>query len=221
MLDALAFLIWAVASRQFRVNQADAEVIFPGTQGSDHAPDDPTSFGFQDDAEPGEGTDTRHRKLIFALIGFGTFWLVLGSIFGVIASYKLHMPDWLNGSAPLTFGRMRTMHLNSVIYGWLSLAGIGVAMCQVPRLFKTTLRGVNLAWGGLVLWNIGVATGVYAIATGCTDGMEWLEIPWQVDILLAAGGACFALPLVQTAINLASLVFAARLVELRVDPGCR
>ncbi|KAF0281657.1 cbb3-type cytochrome c oxidase subunit I [Spiribacter roseus] len=200
-LIGLAFLIWAVASKQFRVDQSDAEVIFSGAEGEDHAPDDPTSFGFQEDAEPGEGTDTRHRKLIFALIGFGTFWLVLGSIFGVIASLKLHLPDWLTGSAPLSFGRMRTMHLNSVIYGWLSLAGIGVAMFLVPRLFKTPLRGVNLAWGGLVLWNIGVAVGVYAIATGWTDGMEWLEIPWQVDILLAAGGACFAAPLVLTAVN--------------------
>lgn len=200
-LIGLAFLIWAVASRQFRVNQSDAELIFPGAEGADHQPDDPTSFGFQAAAEPGEGTDTRHRNLIFALIGFGTFWLVLGSFFGVIASLKLHLPDWLTGSAPLTFGRMRTMHLNSVIYGWLSLAGIGVAMFLVPRLFKTPLRGAKYGWAGLAFWNVGVAVGVYAIATGWTDGMEWLEIPWQVDGLLAIGGGCFAAPLVLTALK--------------------
>jgi cytochrome c oxidase cbb3-type subunit 1 len=42
---------------------------------------------------------------------------------------------------------------------------------------------------------------VTSIAFGWTDGQEWLEIPWQVDILLAAGGAMFAVPLVMTAIN--------------------
>ncbi|MEX0449889.1 cbb3-type cytochrome c oxidase subunit I [Spiribacter sp. 221] len=200
-LIALAFLIWAVASRQFRMNQEDAELIFPGGEGGDHQPDDPTSFGFQEKAEPGEGTDTRHRKLIFALIGFGTFWLVFGSMFGVIASLKFNIPDWLSGSAPLTFGRVRTVHLNTVIYGWLSLTGIGVAMFLIPRIFKTHLRGVNFAWVGLVLWNIGVAAGAWAIATGWTDGMEWLEIPRPIDIILAAGGACFAIPLVMTALK--------------------
>ena len=200
-LIALAFLIWAVASQQFRVNQSDAELIFPESEGSQHQPDDPTSFGFQGKAEPGEGTDTGHRNLIFALVGFGVLWLVLGSVFGLVASLKLHLPDWLTGSAPLTFGRMRTMHLNAVAYGWLSNTGIAVAFFLIPRLFKTALRGGNLAWAGVAFWNIGVGIGVWAIATGWTDGLEWLEIPYQVDVLLAIGGACFAAPLVLTALK--------------------
>ena len=162
-LVALAFLIWAVAARQFRVTQADAEAIFEESAGADHPPDDPTSFGFR-----AEGADTAMtgRGLILTLVGFATVWLIVGSAFGLIASLKLHLPDWLTGQAPLTFGRMRTMHLNSVIYGWLSLAGIGVAMFLVPRIFKAPLQAVPLGWAGLVLWNIGVAIGVYAIATG-------------------------------------------------------
>ena len=196
-LIALSVLLWAVAANQFRTTQADAAIILDG---SDHSASGPVEVP-AGSKNAFEDMSRSTRSVIIALIATGTLWLVLGSIFGLIASLKLHMPDWLTANEELTFGRMRTMHLNSVIYGWLSLCGIGVAMFLIPRVFKTYLRGVPSVWAGLVLWNVGVAVGVYAIATGWTDGLEWLEIPWQVDGLLAIGGALFALPLVLTAIN--------------------
>ncbi|MBO0096231.1 cbb3-type cytochrome c oxidase subunit I, partial [Listeria monocytogenes] len=79
------------------------------------------------------------------------FWLVLGSVFGVIASLKLHLPDWLVGHAPLTFGRMRSMHLNLVAYGWLSVAGIASALWIVPRIFHTPLRHPGVAMFGAMV----------------------------------------------------------------------
>ena len=128
-----------------------------------------------------------------------TVWLVLGSIFGLIASFKMHLPDWLTNSAPLTFGRLRTMYLNSVIYGFLSVGGIGVAMWLGPVIFKTTLRWPKVAMSGAILWNLCVAAGVTAIAYGWSDGLEWLEIPWQIDIGLGIAGALMASSLLTTA----------------------
>ncbi|MBU4237810.1 MAG: cbb3-type cytochrome c oxidase subunit I, partial [Alphaproteobacteria bacterium] len=75
-----------------------------------------------------EGIDAVSRRPVMILIGSGITWLVIGSIFGLMASLKLHWPDWLTNVAPLTFGRVRTLHLNLVIYGWLSMTGIGVAL---------------------------------------------------------------------------------------------
>ncbi len=195
-LIALAFLMWAVAKGQFPVTQEDAELVF--AEGEGGRPDDPATYGLEaaptDAARPSVG-------LVLALLVAATFWLVLGSAFGLIASLKLHLPDWLTGAAPLTFGRMRTMHLNSVIYGWLSLAGVAMALYLVPKLFETMLEAERLAWWGLGIWNVGVAAGVTAIAFGWTDGQEWLEIPWQLDVTLAVGGALFAIPMVSTALN--------------------
>ena len=51
-----------------------------------------------------------------------------GSLAGLISSLKMHMPDWLVTEAWLTFGRIRPAHLNMVIYGWSSLAGVGIAL---------------------------------------------------------------------------------------------
>jgi cytochrome c oxidase cbb3-type subunit 1 len=125
-------------------------------------------------------------------------WLLVGSALGLVASIKLHAPDWLVDSAWLTFGRIRPMHLNVVAYGWSSLAGIGVSLWLIPRLLKTGLVGANYALAGAALWNVGVLAGVVAIATGRSAGLEWLEFPWQIAALLALGGALVGVPLLLT-----------------------
>ena len=78
-------------------------------------------------------------------------WLLLGSFAGLVSSIKLHAPDWLTGSAWITFGRIRPAHLNMVIYGWSSLAGIGIALWLTPRLLKTRLVGAKYAYAGAII----------------------------------------------------------------------
>ncbi len=122
-------------------------------------------------------------------------WLVLASLAGLISSIKLHAPDWWVGWEWLTFGRIRPIHLNLVGYGWCSMAGIGVALWLIPRLLKTELVGARWALIGGALWTLGVTTGTVAIATGHSDGLEWLEYPWQADIPMVIGGALVGFPM--------------------------
>lgn len=199
-LLALTFLIWAIANRQITLDQTAAATIFaPGEAG--HIDNDGTESGgaHRHIFDPVRaGIDAVSSGPVLWLIGAAVVWLLLGSTFGVIASLKLHLPDWLNGRAELTFGRMRTLHLNMVIYGWLSQAGLACVFWIIPRIFHTPLRRPRLVYLGLILWNLAIAGGALAIATGWTDGEEWLEIPWQFDIVLAAAGVFYAIPLVLT-----------------------
>ncbi len=134
----------------------------------------------------------------FVLLGCAVFWLLVASFAGLISSIKLHEPDWLTQYAWLTFGRIRTIHLNSVAYGWTPMAALGISLWMLPRLLKTQLVGGGFAILGAVLWNAGLLAGLWCIATGINAGMEWLEIPWQVGMLFAAGGAMIGLPLILT-----------------------
>ncbi|KWB75316.1 cbb3-type cytochrome c oxidase subunit I [Burkholderia ubonensis] len=145
-----------------------------------------------------EEHDRSSRAAAFAFLTSSVLWLILGSIAGLIASQKLTAPDFLVQSAWLTFGRVRTAHLTMVIYGWASMAGLGVSLWMLPRLLKTKLVGERFALVGAGLWNAGVAAGVIAILSGWTDGLQWLEIPWQIGILIAIGGALCAIPLLLT-----------------------
>jgi len=208
-LIGLAFLLWAIITNQFSFTQTDARIIFD--EEDEGQPDCPVAYGDGVDdgrsqkrgrcadrwANAADATMAR-RVLLFLLCG-ATLWLVVGSVFGVIASLELHLPDLFNAYAPLTFGRMRSMHLNTVIYGWLSQGGIGLALWLVPTLFKTALRLPWLALIGGLLWNLYVTAGIAALAMGWTDGLEWLEFPWQLDIPLAIAVGCFAVSLLVTA----------------------
>jgi cytochrome c oxidase cbb3-type subunit 1 len=128
-------------------------------------------------------------------------WLILASVAGLVSSIKLHSPDWLVGYDWITFGRIRPIHVNIVAYGWCSLAGIGVSLWLLPRLLKTKLVGAKWAIAGGGLWTIGVFLGIVAIALGKSDGLEWLEFPWKIDILLIIGGALVGVPLWLTLLN--------------------
>ena len=135
---------------------------------------------------------------VFMFIAFACFWLMVGSAAGSIASVKLHAPDWLVEQAWLTFGRIRSVHLNAVIYGWASNAALAVIIWLLPRLLRTSLRGAIWAMLGGSLINAGIAAGIGAIAVGWTDGMEYLEIPWQIDIFIFIGFALVILPAIAT-----------------------
>lgn len=204
-LFGLAVFIWAVANRQMTVDQKHAYTVF--AKGEPGHMDDPTVGTPGEPVEKlhhydpvREGIDGVSRQPITFLLTSSVIWLVLGSIFGLIASLKFHWPDWLVEDGPLTFGRVRTLHLNIVAYGWLSLAGLGVAMWIAPRIFHVRLRSPSLPIYGAILWNIALLAGTLAIAAGWNDGLEWLEIPWQIDLVLAVGAALFIIPLFRTAL---------------------
>lgn len=131
----------------------------------------------------------------FVLFACAAVWLVIASAAGLLASMKLHWPDLLTDTAWLTFGRLRTIHLNAVAYGWAPLGLLGLAIWLLPRLLQTPLQGGRLVILGAVIWNAGLVAGLGGIAVGINAGMEWLEIPWQIGGLFAVGGMLIGLPM--------------------------
>lgn len=215
-VGGLALLIWALANDQFGMGKDAAHTIFaPGEIGRIEDPATPqaTRLAMQhargttadapddDELQARSTADRSSRTPVLWWLSSSIVWLLLGSLFGVIAAVKLHLPDWLVTDATLTFGRIRPAHLNVVAYGWASMAGVGVGLWLIPRLFKTALVGGRWATAGAVIWNLGLATGTAALLAGISDGMEWLEFPWPADIALVAGGALAAVPLILTLIQ--------------------
>ncbi len=212
-VGGLALLVWALANDQFLTGQRSAETIFaPGEIGRIEDPATPAApraamqqereahHHHTDSEEIFERTlaDQSSARPVLFWLSSSIVWLLLGSVFGVLASVKLHLPDFLVQEAVLTFGRIRPAHLNVVAYGWASMAGVGVGLWLVPRLFKTALVGGSYAVAGALIWDAGLAFGTVAILAGQSDGLEWLELPWPSDIALVLGGALAAVPLILT-----------------------
>src|ERR1043165_167411 len=111
-------------------------------------------------------------------------WLILGTLLAGFVSFKLHSPDLLSNVSFLTWGRVRPAHMNVMVYGWASMAGIGTAIWLMARLCRTTLRHPLLLITGGAFWNLGVLVGLCGIVLGDSTGYEWLEFPPYATIIL-------------------------------------
>jgi cytochrome c oxidase cbb3-type subunit I len=212
----LFVFIWSLRKGLLVENPAAASVIF--ARGEVGRVDDPAltrsgEHDLQQAAQPAptaaDPADIEARVLadrssafpVFMFVAFACFWLLLGSIAGLTSSIKLHAPDWLTQYAWLTFGRIRTVHLTAVLYGWITNAALGMILWVLPRLLRTRLHGAVWTMLGGALINTGIAAGIGAISSGWTDGMEYLEIPWQIGLFMVAGFVMIVLSVLYTLVN--------------------
>lgn len=191
-LGMLAFIV-ALIQKQVLVPPRAATAIFAEGELGHGEPDQAGATSRQ-----WKALDQSARGPILYFFLSSVAWLLLGSLLGLAVSIKLHSPDFLGAHDFLSFGKLRTLHLNIIAYGWLSFAGLGLALWLVPRIAKVPLqRPIILSVAGTI-WNIGVCLGCLGILYGISDGLEWLEFWWPIDILLAIAGALVAIPLFQT-----------------------
>ncbi len=111
------------------------------------------------------------------------FWGVIGFLVGVLVASQLAWPD-LNLEPWFNFGRMRPLHTSAVIFAFGGNALIATSFHVVQRTSRARLWGGNLPWfvfWGYQLFIVMAATG-YLL--GITQGREYAEPEWYVDIWL-------------------------------------
>ena len=194
ILGIVAFIV-ALIQKQVLVPKIAATAIFDNQQEGRPEKD----FEFEGDhAKVWRELDQSASKPIIFFIVSSVIWLIIGSLFGLLVSFKFHTPEFLVQYDFLTFGKLRPLHLNIITYGWLSLGSLAVSLWLVPRLTRVKLQSTTTLYVAGILWNIGVFLGCVGILLGYTDGLEWLEFWWPIDILLAVAGAMIAIPLFKT-----------------------
>lgn len=149
-------------------------------------------------------------KLIFWFVACSAFWLVLGTLVGEYLGLKFAWPDL--GIAPwLSFGRLRPIHINTVFWGWASMAMIGLAYYVVPRTSKRELYSYRLGWVVLWLINICVIAGSVQLLLGVNNGgQEYREYIWPIMALFGAA-------LVISIYNLYKTVATRKLEEIYIS----
>src|SRR5215467_15511714 len=81
--------------------------------------------------------DAATVQVLFEYVACATVWLLVGTGIGLIASTKLHWPEFLPYSW-LSFGRVRPVHTNTVLLGWSSLVLVGLSLYVEPREVRAT-----------------------------------------------------------------------------------
>jgi cytochrome c oxidase cbb3-type subunit 1 len=109
-------------------------------------------------------------------------WLVVGTIGGFMGAIELVAPDLLGNIPWIVFGRIRQIHTNVVMFGFVGTGLLGVAHYLVPTLLRTPLYSERLGKLTLWLWNLAIAIGVVTLSMGHTQNREYAEFIWPVDI---------------------------------------
>jgi len=124
-----------------------------------------------------------NRPLIKAWLSWGLVWLMVFPLFGVLVSTKFHNPEFLGGTSWLTFGRLRPVHVNGVIFGAFSTNFLGLLYYYVPRLCGVRMYKEEWGWWLLWLWNAFLVVGSISFMMGYNSGLEAGEYEWPLNIL--------------------------------------
>jgi len=108
-------------------------------------------------------------------------WMAIGMSFGLFAAFLLMFPDMVKAIPVLeyfTFGRVRPIHTNLVMFGWLSGAYFATLFYMVPRLAGTKLWSERLGNAAVVFHNLLMTAYTLALLFGMNMGREYAEQPW-------------------------------------------
>jgi cytochrome c oxidase cbb3-type subunit 1 len=119
-------------------------------------------------------------------------WGVVGMLVGLIIAAQLIWPA-LNFDLPfLTYSRLRPLHTNAVIFAFGGCALFSTAYYVVQRTCHVRLAFDKLAaftfWG----WQLVILLAAITLPLGITQGKEYAELEWPIDLLIAVVWVSFA-----------------------------
>jgi cytochrome c oxidase cbb3-type subunit I/II len=128
-------------------------------------------------------------------------WGVVGMLAGLLAAVQIYLPGANMNFAPTTFGRVRPLHTNAVIFAFV---GNGIFMgvyyslqrlCKA-RMFSDVLSKIHF-WG----WQLIIVTAAVTLLSGYTTGKEYAELEWPVDIAITIVWVLFGINMFGTIIK--------------------
>jgi cytochrome c oxidase cbb3-type subunit I len=124
----------------------------------------------------------RPQSASLAFLVAGSAWFAIGTLYGLIAAIHLVAPEFFNNISWLVFGRTRPVHINTVLYGFVTETLIGAGLYYVPALLRTRLWSESLGWASFIFWNAAVISGPFTFSFGITQGREYTEYIWIFDV---------------------------------------
>ncbi|MBK8482870.1 MAG: cytochrome-c oxidase, cbb3-type subunit I [Saprospiraceae bacterium] len=125
--------------------------------------------------------DNKMPKL-FAMASI--FWGAVGMLLGVVIAFQLVFPALNFDLQFLTYGRVRPVHTNAVIFAFVGNGIFTAIYYSLPRLLKTSMWSNKLSkihfWG----WQTIIVLAAVTILSGFTTGKEYAELEWPIDILI-------------------------------------
>ena len=137
------------------------------------------------------------KKFLYASIFFG----VVGMLVGLLLAVMFLFPNITDNIPWLSFGRLRPLHTNAVIFAFVGNAIFGGVYYSLQRLLKTrmysdVLSNINF-WG----WQLIIVGAAITLPLGYTSSKEYAELEWPIDIAIAIVWVVFGINMIMTILN--------------------
>jgi cytochrome c oxidase cbb3-type subunit I/II len=120
-------------------------------------------------------------------------WGMVGMLVGLIAAAELAVPKMGAGHAFLAFGRIRPLHTNAVVFAFAGNAIFAAIYYSTQRLCKARMFSDVLSklhfWG----WQLIIVAAAITLPLGITQGKEYAELEWPIDLAIAVVWVVFAI----------------------------
>jgi cytochrome c oxidase cbb3-type subunit 1 len=139
---------------------------------------------------PGE---TYNYRVVRQFAIMTVVWGVVGMLVGVIIAAQLAWPELLPSVPWLSYGRLRPLHTNAVIFAFGGCALFATSYYVVQRTCHARLVSDRLAgftfWG----WQAVIVLAAVTLPLGMTQGKEYAELEWPIDLLIAVVWVSYAI----------------------------
>jgi cytochrome c oxidase cbb3-type subunit I/II len=134
------------------------------------------------------------RDFIIASVIFG----IVGMLVGALIAFQLVYPEFNLGIPYTTYGRIRPLHTNAVIFAFVGnaiFAGIYYSLQRLlkARLFSDALSRIHF-WG----WQLIILAAAITLPLGITTSKEYAELEWPIDIAIAVIWVAFGVNMIGT-----------------------
>ncbi|MBN2668511.1 MAG: cytochrome-c oxidase, cbb3-type subunit I [Bacteroidales bacterium] len=140
------------------------------------------------------------NKIVKQFILATIVWGVVGILVGLIAALQLAWPVFNFDLEFLTFGRVRPVHTNAIIFAFVGnaiFAGVYYSLQKLlkTRMFSDVLSQINF-WG----WQLIIVSAAVTLLSGFSTGKEYAELEWWIDIMIAVVWVVFGWNMIGTMI---------------------
>jgi len=145
-----------------------------------------------------ETQTTYNYKVVRQFAVMTVIWGIVGMLVGVIIALQLVLPQLISDLVPeflapiLSYGRLRPLHTNAVIFAFGGCALFATSYYCVQRTGHTRLFSGGLAaftfWG----WQLVILLAAVSLPLGITTGKEYAELEWPIDILITLVWVAYA-----------------------------
>ena len=137
------------------------------------------------DARPAPPIALYNDKVVHQFAVATVFWGIVGMAVGVLIAAQLYWPTIGEGIEWLGYGRLRPLHTNGVIFAFGGSVLFATSLYVVQRTCHARLISDRLSafvfWG----WQAAMVGALITLPMGFTQGKEYAELEWPLDILIA------------------------------------